>query len=190
MPEVSASSTSGTAFPSNIPACSITAKWCCKRRSWSESPSTPTPTFSANYAVALANPEWGVPDGIKVNEIAPRLSNSGGGGGGFLFFGGGGSSEILQRLGPATPDQNGHPVHPDFIDWSSVDIRRYQFTQGAGKDCVGRCEIPLPKQARRLHARHTPDRHLFGDGLRAFSHGCMRQPQNPLRSGRGAACPR
>ena len=36
-------------------------------------PSTPTPTFSANMQFVIFNPEWGVPDGIKVNEIAPRL---------------------------------------------------------------------------------------------------------------------
>src|SRR5208337_5326952 len=89
-------------------------------------PTTPTPTFSASMRFVIFNPEWGVPDGIKVNEIGPRLRQSGGGGG-FLFFGGGGSSEILQRLGGLRVSINGHPVNPDTVDWSSVDIRRYQF---------------------------------------------------------------
>ncbi len=142
-------------------------------------PSTPTPTFSANMQFVVFNPEWGVPDGIKVNEIAPRLRNSGGGGGGFLFFGGGGSSEILQRLGGLRVSMNGHPVDPDSIDWSSVDIRRYQFTQGAGgKNVLGVVKFRFPNK-HDVYMHDTPDRHLFGDGLRAFSHGCMRT-QNPL----------
>ena len=85
------------------------------------------------------NPEWGVPEGIKVNEIAPRLKSSGGGGGGSFFLfgggssGGGSSSETLQRLGGLRVSLNGKPVDPDSVDWSSVDIRRYQFTQGSGR---------------------------------------------------------
>ena len=108
-----------------------------------------------------------------------RLRNSGGGGGGFLFFGGGGSSEILQRLGGLRVSMNGHPVDPDSIDWSSVDIRRYQFTQGAGgKNVLGVVKFRFPNK-HDVYMHDTPDRHLFGDGLRAFSHGCMRT-QNPL----------
>ncbi len=141
-------------------------------------PSTPTPTFSANMQFVVFNPEWGVPEGIKVNEIAPRLRSSSGGGG-FLFFGGGGSSDILQRLGGLRVSMNGHPVDPDSVDWSSVDIRRYQFTQGAGgKNVLGIVKFRFPNK-HDVYMHDTPDRHLFGDGQRAFSHGCMRT-QNPL----------
>ncbi len=141
-------------------------------------PSTPTPTFSANMQFVIFNPEWGVPDGIKVNEIAPRLRSSGGGGG-FLFFGGGGSSDILQRLGGLRVSMNGHPVDPDSVDWSSVDIRRFQFTQGAGgKNVLGVVKFRFPNK-HDVYMHDTPDRHLFGDGQRAFSHGCMRT-QNPI----------
>ena len=51
-------------------------------------PGTPTPTFSAPMQFITFNPEWGVPEGIKVNELAPKLKSSGGGGGAFLLFGG------------------------------------------------------------------------------------------------------
>ncbi len=142
-------------------------------------PSTPTPTFSANMQFVIFHPEWGVPDGIKVNEIAPRLRSSGGGGG-FLFFGSsGGSSDILQRLGGLRVSMNGHPVDPDSVDWSSVDIRRFQFTQGAGgKNVLGIVKFRFPNK-HDVYMHDTPDRHLFGDGQRAFSHGCMRT-QNPI----------
>ncbi len=140
-------------------------------------PSTPTPTFSANMQFVIFNPEWGVPDGIKVNEIAPRLRQSGGGG--FLFFGGGGSSDVLQRLGGLRASINGHPIDPNSVDWSSVDIRRYQFVQGAGgKNVLGVVKFRFPNK-HDVYMHDTPDRHLFGSAPRAFSHGCMRT-QNPI----------
>ena len=140
-------------------------------------PSTPTPIFSANMQFIVFNPEWGVPDGIKVNEIAPRLRHSGGGG--FLFFGGGGSSEVLQRLGGLRVSINGRPVDPDSVDWSSVDIRRFQFIQGpGGKNVLGSVKFRFPNR-HDVYMHDTPDRHLFGNGPRAFSHGCMRT-QNPI----------
>ena len=41
----------------------------------------PTAVFSANMRYIVFQPEWGVPDGIKLKEIAPYLRS---GGGGFL----------------------------------------------------------------------------------------------------------
>ena len=148
-------------------------------------PGTPTPTFSAPMQFITFNPEWGVPEGIKVNEIAPKLKSSGGGGGGaFLLFGGssggGGSSDILQRMGGLHVTLNGKPVDPDSVDWSRVDIRRYTFTQGAGgKNVLGQVKFRFPNK-HDVYMHDTVDRHLFGNGQRAFSHGCMRT-QNPLQ---------
>jgi murein L,D-transpeptidase YcbB/YkuD len=146
-------------------------------------PATPTPTFTAMMQFITFNPEWGVPEGIKVNEIAPRLKSSGGGGGSFFLFGGssggGGSSETLQRLGGLRVSLNGKPVDPDSVDWSNVDIRRYTFTQGAGgKNVLGVVKFRFPNK-HDVYMHDTTDRHLFGDGQRAFSHGCMRT-QNPI----------
>ncbi len=144
-------------------------------------PTTPTPTFSANMQFIVFHPEWGVPDGIKENEILPRLRRAGGGGDGFLFFGGGGggSSEVLQRLGGLRVMLNGRQVDPDSVDWSSVDIRRYQFIQGASeKNVLGVVKFRFPNK-HDVYMHDTPDRHLFGAAPRAFSHGCMRT-QNPV----------
>ncbi len=145
-------------------------------------PQTPTPSFSAPMQVITFNPEWGVPEGIKVNEIAPRLRNSSGGGGGIFGFGsdgGGGSSDILQRMGGLRVSLNGKSVNPDSVDWSRVDIRRYTFTQGAGgKNVLGQVKFRFPNKYD-VYMHDTVDRNLFGNGLRAFSHGCMRT-QDPI----------
>ncbi len=141
-------------------------------------PTSQTPSFSANMQFITFHPEWGVPDGIKVNEIGPKLRRAGGGGG-FLFFGGGGSSEVLQRLGGLRVTANGREVDPDSVDWSSVDIRRFQFIQGAGsRNVLGIVKFRFPNK-HDVYMHDTPDRSLFGNEQRAFSHGCMRT-QNPV----------
>jgi L,D-transpeptidase YcbB len=144
-------------------------------------PTSQTPSFTANMQFIIFHPEWGVPDGIKVNELAPKLRRAGGGGGGFLFFGGGegGSSRVLQRMGGLRVTLNGREVDPDSVDWSSVDIRRYQFIQGAGaRNVLGVVKFRFPNK-HDVYMHDTPDRHLFGASQRAFSHGCMRT-QNPV----------
>ena len=144
-------------------------------------PQTPTPSFSAPMQIVTFNPEWGVPEGIKVNELAPKLRSSGGGGGifGFGSEGGGGSSDILQRMGGLRVSLNGKSVNPDSVDWSRVDIRRYTFTQGAGgKNVLGQVKFRFPNK-HDVYMHDTVDRHLFGNGQRAFSHGCMRT-QDPI----------
>ncbi len=144
-------------------------------------PTTPTPTFSANMQFVTFNPEWAVPEGIKVNEIAPKLQRSGGGGDYYGGYGGGGggSSQVLQRLGGLRVNYNGRQIDPDSVDWSSVDIRRFQFIQGPGeRNVLGVVKFRFPNK-HDVYMHDTPDRHLFNQTPRAFSHGCMRT-ENPL----------
>ncbi len=145
-------------------------------------PSTPTPTFSANMQFVVFHPEWGVPDSIKSHEIVPKLRRASGGGGesSFFFFGGGGGGgrSVLDRMGMRV-SMNGHPVDPDTVDWSHVDVRRYQFIQGAGaRNALGLIKFRFPNK-HDVYMHDTPDRSLFNASTRAFSHGCMRT-QNPV----------
>ncbi len=139
---------------------------------------TPTPTFSANMQFVTFNPEWAVPEGIKVSEIAPKLQQ----GGGRDFFGGygrGGSSQALERMGGLRVIYNGREIDPDSVDWSSVDIRRFQFIQGPGeRNVLGVVKFRFPNK-HDVYMHDTPDRHLFNQTPRTFSHGCMRT-ENPL----------
>ena len=144
-------------------------------------PTTPTPTFSASMQFVTFNPEWAVPEGIKVNEIAPKLQQGARGGGDFFnsYGGGGGSSQVLQRLGGLRVTYNGHEIDPDSVDWSSVDIRRFQFIQGPGeRNVLGVVKFRFPNK-HDVYMHDTPDRHLFNQTPRTFSHGCMRT-ENPL----------
>ncbi len=141
-------------------------------------PTTPTPTFTASMQFVTFNPEWAVPEGIKVNEIAPKLQR-GGGGDFYNSYGGGGSSQVLQRLGGLRVQYGGREIDPDSVDWSNVDIRRFQFIQGPGeRNVLGVVKFRFPNK-HDVYMHDTPDRHLFNQMPRTFSHGCMRT-ENPL----------
>ncbi len=138
-------------------------------------PSSPTPIFSADMQFIIFHPSWGVPSGIKMYELAPALRSAGGG---FLFFGGGASS-VLAAHGLRV-SRGGQPVNPDSVNWSSVDIRSFDFTQPPGPNNVlGIVKFRFPNK-HDVYMHDTPERHLFGGAIRAFSHGCMRV-QNPVK---------
>jgi murein L,D-transpeptidase YcbB/YkuD len=134
-----------------------------------------TPLFSASMRYIVFHPEWGVPDGIKLKEIAPYLRS--GGGGFFSFFGS--DTSILQRHNLKV-SMNGRPVDASSVNWDQVDIRRFQFTQPAGpSNVLGIVKFRFPNK-HDVYMHDTPQRELFKQSVRAFSHGCMRV-ENPGR---------
>ena len=137
-------------------------------------PETPTAVFSANLKFLVFHPEWGVPDSIKVKELAPYLS----GGGGFFFFGGGDTSILTRQRMRVV--YNGRPVDPSSINWGSVDIRRFTFLQSAGPhNVLGVVKFMFPNK-HDIYMHDTPQRELFERPVRTFSHGCIRV-HNPGR---------
>jgi L,D-transpeptidase YcbB len=134
---------------------------------------TPTAVFSANMRTIVFHPEWGVPDSIKVKELAPYLS----GGGGFFFFGSDTSILDRQRMRVV---YNGRPVSASSINWGSVDIRRFSFIQSAGPhNVLGVVKFLFPNR-HDIYMHDTPQRELFEQSRRMFSHGCIRV-HNPGR---------
>ena len=146
-------------------------------------PQWATPMFSAQMKTIVFHPEWGVPDGIKQKELQPQLRRASGGGGDFFesFFGGGGggSSRVLQRH-DLKVSYNGRQVDPDSVDWNSVDIRRFQFTQPSGpKNVLGIVKFLFPNK-HDVYMHDTTAKDLFKQNMRAYSHGCMRVA-NPVK---------
>jgi murein L,D-transpeptidase YcbB/YkuD len=143
---------------------------------------TQTPVFSARMQYVVFNPEWGVPDSIKVKEILPYLKPSQDdffgqifGGGGF----GGADTRVLQKHNLRV-SLNGKPVDAANVNWSQADIRRYTFIQPAGgTNVLGVVKFRFPNK-HDVYMHDTPQRDLFGREVRAFSHGCVRV-QNPLK---------
>ena len=136
-------------------------------------PSWPTPIFSADMKTVVFRPSWGVPDGIKMKELAPLLRKSSGAGF-FGIFGGGYSAQAVLDAYDLRAFANGHQVDPNSVDWGSVDIRRFSFQQPPGpKNVLGDVKFLFPN-AHDVYMHDTPERNLFGKSFRALSHGCMR----------------
>ena len=143
-------------------------------------PITPTPIFSAPMRYVIFHPTWGVPEGIKTNELAPMLrraqANSSSG---WFFSENDGAARALRRH-ELKVFQGGREIDPNRVNWSSVDVRQFQFTQPASnRNVLGVVKFRFPNKFD-VYMHDTSERHLFTRGQRTFSHGCMRV-ENPLK---------
>ena len=143
-------------------------------------PETQSTLFSANMKYVIFGPEWGVPDSIKIKEILPYLRPTNDGGG-FFGFGGGPSTDtrILAKHNLRV-SFNGKTVDASQVDWTQVDIRKYNFIQPSGaSNVLGAVKFRFPNK-HDIYMHDTPQRELFEKTVRTFSHGCIRV-QNPGR---------
>ena len=137
---------------------------------------TPTVMFSADMQFVIFHPSWGVPPGMKSQELGPQLRNTGNGG---WFSSAPLASEVLAAHGLKV-SRGGVPVDPDSVNWASANVTSYDFTQPPGpKNVLGIVKFRFPNR-HDIYMHDTPERHLFGGAVRAFSHGCMRV-QNPVK---------
>ena len=115
-------------------------------------PSQPTPITSASMKFITVNPTWNVPPSIIANEYIPAL-----------------------RADPGALDRIGLKVeqNPDGT------IRIYQ--PPGDRNALGRIRFNFPNKFL-VYQHDTPDKHLFAQVKRAYSHGCMRV-ENPLMYG-------
>jgi L,D-transpeptidase YcbB len=135
---------------------------------------TQTPVFSANMRYVVFHPEWGVPDSIKLQEILPYLRPRQG-----YWEGGQSDIEILRRHNLRVTYE-GRPVDASNVNWSQVDIRRFNFIQPSGpKNVLGVVKFRFPNK-HDIYMHDTPERFLFDRQARTLSHGCMRV-QDPVR---------
>ncbi len=127
---------------------------------------TQTPVFSDEMSHLIFNPEWGMPESIKIRQLLGSLR--------------GGDSGVIERRGLKVLDVNGKPISSRRINWSKTNIRDVNIVQGAGPgNPLGRLKFVFPN-AHDVYMHDTPDKYLFDSSERTFSHGCMRL-RNPAR---------
>jgi murein L,D-transpeptidase YcbB/YkuD len=143
-------------------------------------PGHSTPLMSANMQFVIFHPSWGVPNGIKTNEVAPMLKRASARNDSLFAFGeGGGRASAALARHELRAYHNGREVNPDSIDWRTVDIRQFHFTQPpSNKNVLGVVKFRFPNKYD-VYMHDTQEKNLFAQNVRAYSHGCMRV-QNPL----------
>ena len=125
-----------------------------------------TPVFSDVVSHVIFQPEWGVPESIKIAQLLPHLKS--------------GDIEVLDRRDMKVLDDRGKKMDPMRIRWEKADIRKVSIVQNSGPgNPLGRLKFIFPN-AHQVYMHDTPDKALFNTEERTYSHGCMRL-RNPDR---------
>jgi L,D-transpeptidase YcbB len=123
-----------------------------------------TPIFSDALQTVVLQPDWILPESIKVNEALPSLMGRGG-----MFW----SNGLKIKRGEKDVD-------PRSINWSSANLKAYTFYQPPGEaNVLGQVKFLFPNK-HAVYMHDTPSKHLFQTPVRAYSHGCMRV-RNPVK---------
>lgn len=124
---------------------------------------TPTPEFRAKMERMITNPFWSVPYSIASTEIlyGARKDTSYFGKRGYKVF------------------KDGAQVDPKTINWSNVKEGNFGYRvrqDGGGGNSLGRIKFLFPNE-HAVFIHDTPSKSLFGNDVRAYSHGCIRLHQ-------------
>ncbi|MFL6796769.1 MAG: murein L,D-transpeptidase [Xanthobacteraceae bacterium] len=113
-------------------------------------PSMQTPLLSETMKYITINPTWNVPPSIVHNEYLPALAQD---------------PTVLARMGLKVSTNRDGSVH---------------IYQPPGEaNALGRIRFNFPNRFL-VYQHDTPDKHMFGHDVRAYSHGCMRV-QDPAK---------
>jgi murein L,D-transpeptidase YcbB/YkuD len=113
-------------------------------------PAMPTPLLTETMKYITVNPTWNVPQSIVQNEYLPALAED---------------PTVLERMGLHVVNDRDGSVHI------------YQ-PPGDG-NALGRLRFNFPNRFD-VYQHDTPEKYLFKEERRAFSHGCMRV-QDPVK---------
>ncbi|AUH35528.1 L,D-transpeptidase family protein [Paracoccus tegillarcae] len=118
-----------------------------------------TPEFSDEMEYVVVNPRWNVPRSITVKEYLPRLQKN---------------RNAVAHLDVV--DGRGNVISRDRIDFGRFTAASfpYRMRQKPSDDnALGLVKFIFPNQWN-IYLHDTPTKHLFGQSVRAYSHGCVR----------------
>jgi L,D-transpeptidase YcbB len=127
-------------------------------------PLTQTSVFSDTFESVVFNPTWGVPQSIILNEYLPKLRANPG---------------YLDKIGFKTLTPAGKVVSSRSINWNSVGANSGigVMQPSGGSNALGEVKFLFPN-SHSIYMHDTPNRELFAQNRRNFSHGCVRV-ENP-----------
>ena len=117
--------------------------------------------FTDHIKAVEYNPYWNVPRSILVNEMLPHLYRD---------------PSYLDRHGYQVINEHGRRVSSAAVSWSAVASNRdsVDVRQPPGnRNALGRLKIEFPNP-HAVYMHDTPEKSLFAQSRRAFSHGCVR----------------
>ncbi len=118
----------------------------------------PTPAFSDSMRYLVFNPFWNVPKSIIKNELIPRIIED---------------EEYCEEQGIEV-FRGKKKVDTKKVDWKNAKAEDYWFRQLANeKNPMGRVKFMFPNR-HSVYIHDTPDRDLFVNSHRSYSHGCVR----------------
>ncbi|MEP1093813.1 MAG: L,D-transpeptidase family protein [Cyclobacteriaceae bacterium] len=125
----------------------------------------PTPIFNCKISHIIVRPRWNVPTSILEEEILPRVSVD------TLFF-----ARNHFKILRTWQDNDTSFINPSSIIWDSVTAENfpYRIIQTSGFwNPLGDIKFMFPNQYE-VYLHDTPNRSLFDQEVRMFSHGCIR----------------
>ncbi len=127
-------------------------------------PMTQTAVFDDTFETVVFNPTWGVPQSIILKEYLPKLRANPG---------------YLDKLGFKVIKADGKVVSSRSVDWNSVGSNSgIGIMQPSGDgNALGEVKFLFPNK-HSIYMHDTPNRELFSQSKRNFSHGCVRV-ENP-----------
>lgn len=128
----------------------------------------PTPVFSNTVQTIVLNPHWNVPKSIIQKEMIPKLLKNP-------------NAMAKERIEiHAGWGEDATKVSGDSVNWGQYRYSKtmpYRFAQVPGDDnALGKVKFLFPNQFS-VYMHDTPTKRLFGQNVRAFSHGCIRLSQ-------------
>ncbi len=128
-------------------------------------PLTQTNVFSDTMETVVLNPAWGMPQSILLNEFLPKLRANPG---------------YLDKIGYKVVNEKGKVVTSRSVNWNAVgSSTSIGVQQPPGEsNALGKVKFLFPNK-HSIYMHDTPNRNLFAEAKRNFSHGCVRV-ENPV----------
>lgn len=121
----------------------------------------PTPVLESQLETVIFNPPWTVPSSIALNEILPKLRRN---------------PHYLAQENIVIMGRRGIDPFGLAIDWSRISARHFDFRlqQLPGpNNALGQIKFDFPNRFS-VYLHDTPQKKLFEQPGRTFSHGCVR----------------
>ena len=159
----------------NIPAFKLfvynndSLEWSCNVIVGKSKSTNNTVIFNDDLEYIVFNPYWNIPRNILLKETLPEIKKD---------------PDYLLKHDMEVVDESGRFISSSALDWNSyTDYFPYIIRQKPGKNnSLGLVKFLFPN-SYDIYMHDTPEKSLFGETTRTFSHGCIRL-EEPYRLAR------